>query len=161
MELERYGGNSKNYHDVCLDSTWRLKVTRWNLHILKPVESLSADFRSFPIIYQICPKRLHGFCILACFYSGPLRVKSKTRIFGRPQPLPSYCSDFAKIEKISESTQNGPKWREIKKKDCPHKKKDLKKKSFFKIFRKLFRIIWNVKKLTKNFSFQKKILKIF
>ena len=69
MELERYGGNSKNYHDVCLDSTWRLKVTRWNLHILKPVESLSADFRSFPIIYQICPKRLHDFCIWACFYS--------------------------------------------------------------------------------------------
>ena len=36
---------------------------------LKSIESLFADFRSFPIIYQIRPKRLYGFCIFASFYS--------------------------------------------------------------------------------------------
>ena len=85
----------------------------------------------------------------------PSRVLSQTRIFGPPSP--PYRIDFAKNRKKSESTQNGLKRREIEKKIFapwwPPPEKNLEKfsKIFLKIFWKLFRIIWNVKKTRKNF----------
>ena len=39
---------------------------------------LTADFRSFPIIYQIHSKRLHGFCIYASFYSESSAMHDRT-----------------------------------------------------------------------------------
>ena len=86
----------------------------------------------------------------------PLPVLSQTRIFGPPRP-PPYRIDFAKNRKKSESTQNGLKRREIEKKIFapwwPPPEKNLEKfsKIFLKIFWKLFRIIWNVKKTRKIF----------
>ena len=72
-------------------------------------------------------------------------------------PSPPYQINFAKNRKNSESTQNGLKRREIEKKIFapwwPPPEKNLEKfsKIFLKIFWKLFRIIWNVKKTRKIF----------
>ena len=63
--------------------------------------------------------------------SSKVLVKFQKRIFG---PLPPYRIDFAKNRKKSESTQNGLKPREIKKKVVQNHLKREKNSIFFYFF---------------------------